>query len=55
MAEPARCPPTVPGWRESAATWTIDRQVTTGSTGQAGQLTETRQSELPIGEAQAVN
>ncbi|MGW7259344.1 hypothetical protein [Streptomyces sp. NPDC054834] len=41
----------------STSTWTIDWHVTTGGGGQAGQLTETRQSQIhvPIEEAQTVN
>jgi hypothetical protein len=41
----------------ATSTWTIDWQVTTGSTGQAGQLTETRQSQVlvPIRELQVLN
>jgi hypothetical protein len=41
----------------ATSTWTIDWQVTTGTAGQAGQLTETRQSQVlvPIRELQVLN
>ncbi|WP_235034835.1 hypothetical protein OHU34_03395 [Streptomyces sp. NBC_00080] len=41
----------------ATSTWTIDWQVTTGGGGQAGQLTETRQTQLliPLAELQVLN
>ncbi|MEU9313777.1 hypothetical protein [Streptomyces sp. NPDC048256] len=32
----------------ATSTWTIDRQATTGGGGQAGQLTETRQTQIQV-------
>ncbi|OQR61993.1 ATP/GTP-binding protein [Streptomyces maremycinicus] len=41
----------------ATSTWTIDWQVTTGGAGQAGQLTETRQThtQIPLAELQVLN
>lgn len=41
----------------ATSTWTIDWQITTGGSGQAGQLTETRQTstQVPITELQVLN